>query len=107
MSAAYYQPQPMLREVAIDPAQSVVLFVDIQNYNCHRDGAMYHAYNKAEIEVGAETMHACMVMVERDDMTCGAYLGRRCCAIRCDKPELLLMNPVHTPFSPPLTLTGP
>lgn len=40
-------------------------------------------------------------------MTCGAYLGRRCCAIRCAKPELLFMIPFTLPFPHPLPSQGP
>lgn len=38
---ASYDPKPQLREQAIDARQAAVLFIDTQNYNCHRDGAIY------------------------------------------------------------------
>ncbi|KAG2482014.1 hypothetical protein HYH03_019038 [Edaphochlamys debaryana] len=39
---AYYRPQKHLREVPItDPKSAAVLFIDTQNFNCHRDGAIY------------------------------------------------------------------
>lgn len=52
-SQAYYNPAPHLREVAIaSPSATAVLFIDVQNYNCHRAGAIYRHYSSAELEVG-------------------------------------------------------
>ena len=36
---AAYKPQTHLRERAIVPKEAALLFIDIQNYNCHRSGA--------------------------------------------------------------------
>ncbi len=41
---AYYRPQSELRQVPItDPKRAALLFIDVQNYNCSRDGAIYKA----------------------------------------------------------------
>jgi ureidoacrylate peracid hydrolase len=42
--------QPLSREIEIDPKHAAVLFVDVQNYNCHRDGGEYAHLSAAEIE---------------------------------------------------------
>lgn len=44
----------MLREVAVDARQTAVLFIDVQNYNCHKGGAMYHRYTPEDLEVGSQ-----------------------------------------------------
>jgi hypothetical protein len=36
---AAYKPQTHLRERAIVTKEAALLFIDIQNYNCHRSGA--------------------------------------------------------------------
>jgi ureidoacrylate peracid hydrolase len=33
--------QPLSREIEIDPAHAALLFVDVQNYNCRREGGEY------------------------------------------------------------------
>ena len=39
---ATFRPQTHLREVAIErPAQAALLFIDVQNYNCHPSGAEF------------------------------------------------------------------
>jgi ureidoacrylate peracid hydrolase len=38
------------REVAIDPARSALLFIDVQNYTARRDGGEYRLLPAAEIE---------------------------------------------------------
>jgi nicotinamidase-related amidase len=38
---ASYNPQPSLRERAINPSKTCLLLVDIQNYNCSKQGALY------------------------------------------------------------------
>jgi nicotinamidase-related amidase len=50
-SMAVYQPQCLLREVAVDPRQAAVLFIDVQNLNCHRGGAIYRNHTQEELEV--------------------------------------------------------
>jgi hypothetical protein len=49
---AVYQPQCLLREVAVDPRQAAVLFIDVQNLNCHRGGALYRNHSAEDLEVG-------------------------------------------------------
>jgi ureidoacrylate peracid hydrolase len=40
--------QTLSRDVPIEPAQAAVLFVDVQNYNCHRDGGEYAGMSEAD-----------------------------------------------------------
>ncbi|WIA44448.1 hypothetical protein OEZ86_007199 [Tetradesmus obliquus] len=47
---AVYQPQCLLREVAVDPRQAAVLFIDVQNLNCHRGGALYRNHSQEDLE---------------------------------------------------------
>jgi ureidoacrylate peracid hydrolase len=42
--------QPLSREVAIEPAHSALLIVDVQNYNCTWDGGEYAGLSAAEKE---------------------------------------------------------
>jgi ureidoacrylate peracid hydrolase len=35
------QSAPLSREIPIDPVHAAILFVDVQNYNCHREGGEY------------------------------------------------------------------
>jgi ureidoacrylate peracid hydrolase len=42
--------QPLSREVEIDTAHAALLFVDVQNYNCRRDGGEYAHLSAAEKE---------------------------------------------------------
>lgn len=35
---AAYKPQTHLRERAIVPSEAALLFIDVQNYNCHSSG---------------------------------------------------------------------
>ena len=36
---AAYKPQTHQRERAVVPKEAALLFIDVQNYNCHRSGA--------------------------------------------------------------------
>ena len=36
---ATYKPQTHLRQISVVPSEAAVLFIDVQNYNCHKDGA--------------------------------------------------------------------
>lgn len=38
---AAFKPQLHLREAPLDPSKAALLYIDIQNYNCHPDGALY------------------------------------------------------------------
>jgi ureidoacrylate peracid hydrolase len=42
--------QPLSREIEIDAAHAALLFVDVQNYNCRRDGGEYAHLSVAEKE---------------------------------------------------------
>jgi ureidoacrylate peracid hydrolase len=42
--------QPLSREVEIEPAHTALLVVDVQNYNCTRDGGEYAGLSAAEKE---------------------------------------------------------
>ena len=42
--------QPLSREIEIDPNHAALLFVDVQNYNCRRDGGEYAHLSAAEVE---------------------------------------------------------
>jgi ureidoacrylate peracid hydrolase len=42
--------QPLSREVEIEPPHTALLFVDVQNYNCTRDGGEYAHLDAAERE---------------------------------------------------------
>lgn len=37
-SKAAYAPQVHLRQKAVVPSEAAVLFIDVQNYNCHPEG---------------------------------------------------------------------
>ena len=41
---------PQSREIPIEPAHTALLFVDVQNYNCTRDGGEYANLSAAEME---------------------------------------------------------
>jgi ureidoacrylate peracid hydrolase len=41
---------PLSREIEIDPAHAAVLYVDVQNYNCRRDGGEYSHLSPQEKE---------------------------------------------------------
>ena len=36
---ATFKPQTHLRQIPVVPGEAAVLFIDVQNYNCHKDGA--------------------------------------------------------------------
>lgn len=36
---ATYKPQTHLRQISVVPSEAAVLFIDVQNYNCHKEGA--------------------------------------------------------------------
>ncbi len=40
---ATYMPQTHLRQIPIVLNEAAVLFIDVQNYNCHKDGAEVQA----------------------------------------------------------------
>lgn len=51
MSAAPSSSTPGLsREVAVEPAATALLFIDVQNFNCRRDGGEYAHLTPAQVE---------------------------------------------------------
>ncbi|GAB4813166.1 hypothetical protein N2152v2_000212 [Parachlorella kessleri] len=40
---AYYRPDPARRQVPLQPQQAALLFIDVQNYNCSKQGAIYRS----------------------------------------------------------------
>ncbi len=42
--------QRLSREIEVEPAQTALLFVDVQNYNCSRDGGEYAQLDESEKE---------------------------------------------------------
>ena len=44
---AAYKPETHLRERAIVPKQAALLFIDVQNYNCHPSGVEAAHFGKA------------------------------------------------------------
>lgn len=52
---AFFNPQTQFREIALVPQHTVLLFVDIQNYNCHRGGTLY----KTLIAQGKQNVSVC------------------------------------------------
>ena len=47
---AYYRPQREQRQAVLVPGQSALLFVDVQNYNCSKQGAMYAAVAAEDLQ---------------------------------------------------------
>jgi len=48
---AYCKPQAHLRDVAVVPQQTAVLYIDTQNFNCHLNGAGFQDCSPEELEV--------------------------------------------------------
>ncbi len=48
---AYYRPATTGRQAPLVPAASALLFIDVQNYNCHRDGAIYRSLTQQQKQV--------------------------------------------------------
>jgi nicotinamidase-related amidase len=48
---AYYRPQREMRQVALEPAATALLLIDVQNYNCDRKGALYSGISDEELRV--------------------------------------------------------
>lgn len=52
MSAqAYYRPQVDGRQAPVNPQHTAICFIDTQNYNCSKNGAIYKSYLDNEKEV--------------------------------------------------------
>lgn len=63
---AYYWPQAEGRQAALDPAAAALLFIDVQNYNCSRQGAIYRSLAPKQQQVprarAAGSRPACTVV---------------------------------------------
>lgn len=49
---AYYRPEPHRRQAAVVPATAALLFIDVQVYNCSKDGAIYQSLTEEQRNVG-------------------------------------------------------
>lgn len=49
---AYYRPQTSRRQAELQPRQAALLFIDVQNYNCSKQGALYQALTEEQRQVG-------------------------------------------------------
>jgi ureidoacrylate peracid hydrolase len=45
---AYYRPEAQRRQAALVPSSSALLFIDVQAYNCSKDGAIYQSLNEEQ-----------------------------------------------------------
>ncbi|KAL4459202.1 hypothetical protein ABPG75_014081 [Micractinium tetrahymenae] len=45
---AYYRPETQLRQSALQPGATALLFIDVQRYNCSKDGAIYQGLSEEE-----------------------------------------------------------
>ncbi len=56
---AYYAPNTLFRQIPVIPQHAVLLFIDVQNYNCSRKGALYQAHVvKGQQDVGCDRAQA-------------------------------------------------
>ena len=51
--AAYYRPNTLQRQAALNPTTAAICFIDTQNYNCSKEGACYTSLSEDEQQVGA------------------------------------------------------
>lgn len=49
---AFYRPDTAQRQAALVPATAAMLFIDVQNYNCHRQGAIFQGLSEEAQQVG-------------------------------------------------------
>lgn len=96
---AYYLPNPALREVPVVIGSTALLFIDTQNYNCHRQGAIYRQYSaeEAQVRLGPSSL--------RREASFTQLLSSCCATIRvpaflkvagCDAGRLGLMESTHS-----------
>lgn len=45
---AFYRPATAPRQAALQPSVAALLFVDVQRYNCSKDGAIYQSLSEEE-----------------------------------------------------------
>lgn len=48
---AYYWPEAHRRQAELVPATAALLFIDIQAYNCSKEGAIYQSLSQEQQEV--------------------------------------------------------
>lgn len=48
---SYYRPETHRRQAVLVPSQSALLFIDVQNYNCNKQGAIYTSLSEEERQV--------------------------------------------------------
>ena len=49
---AFYRPDTAQRQAALVPTTAALLFIDVQNYNCHRQGAIFQGLSEEAQQVG-------------------------------------------------------
>lgn len=49
---AFYRPEAHRRQAALEPHQAALLFIDVQNYNCSKRGAIFQSLSPQEQAVG-------------------------------------------------------
>eukprot|EP01025_Chloroclados_australasicus_P001864 TRINITY_DN10447_c0_g2_i1.p1 TRINITY_DN10447_c0_g2~~TRINITY_DN10447_c0_g2_i1.p1 ORF type:complete len:235 (-),score=5.41 TRINITY_DN10447_c0_g2_i1:245-949(-) len=47
---AQFNPQTELRQVTVIPQETVLLFIDLQNYNCHREGSLFSNQTDSQLQ---------------------------------------------------------
>ena len=62
---AYYHPNPQHRQIVLEPTTSAICFIDTQNYNCSKDGAIYGSLNNAERQVCLLDVGAIIITILR------------------------------------------
>ena len=63
---AYYVPNTQFRQIPVIPQHAVLLFVDAQNYNCSRKGALYQTHiGKGQHHVGCATTAVDATMISQ------------------------------------------
>jgi ureidoacrylate peracid hydrolase len=68
---------PQSREVEIDPARAALLFIDVQNYNCSRDGGEYAGLGAAEKESRYGYFFRTLTSTALPNMALLQHAGRR------------------------------
>ena len=72
---AAYNPQTHLRERAIIPKEAALLFIDIQNYNCHRSGAEAAHFGTVSLQACSCEKHEWLALTLRFVAAAGPILS--------------------------------
>lgn len=48
---AYYRPVEGAREIPVNPAETALLFIDVQNFNCNIKGALMASMSPEKLQV--------------------------------------------------------